>query len=204
MFPYFLPYMLDFPCSIHWLHIFNNSTMNLEGSIDSFTSKVNNILSTWGNVSRIHFISWVVAWGCELGLTSHLLILRISILLISWMVVIVSSSLFMEFCWFILILIFPKASAIPFPSKSISLLSNHDNASWKSSFTSLANIFLSTKFVPHTFRAISPRNCSKGESIGKSGALSLCTNMMASWNLDRVERASVSLIYISFRARSTA
>jgi len=180
MFPYLVPNILVFPCSIHWLNLFNNSTTNFEDSIDLFTSKVNNLLSTWGSFSWILFISWVVYWSCEIGLTSHLLILRISIWIISWMFIWVSSFLFVEFCWFISILIFLRAFAILFPSKPSNLLSNDDNTSWQLSFNSLYNHFLSTKFISHNFKAISPHNCSKGENRGKSGELSLCTNMMAS------------------------
>ena len=203
MFPYFLLVVLAFPCSIHWLHLFNNSTMNFERSVVSFTSKVNNLQSTRGNVSWILFISWAMVWSWELGLTSHLFILRRSIWLISWMVVIVSSLLFLELCWFISISFFPKAFQILLPSNSISFLSNDDNAFGQASFTSLANHFLSMKFVSQTFMAISSHNCSEGESIGKSETLYLWTNMVASWNLSRAERDSLYLTQIPFRERSS-
>jgi hypothetical protein len=46
IFFYLIPAIFVFLWSIHCWHLFNNSTTSLEGSIVSFTSKVNNFFST--------------------------------------------------------------------------------------------------------------------------------------------------------------
>jgi hypothetical protein len=60
MLSHFLPAVLSFPCSMHWVNLSINATTNLEGSILSFTSKENNFFCIWGNFSWILSTSWTM------------------------------------------------------------------------------------------------------------------------------------------------
>jgi hypothetical protein len=147
MLSYLFPDVLSFPYSTHWMHLLNNCTTNLEGSVASFASKMYSFFSTRGNLSCIFSAAKDVTCNYKLRFIIHLFIWIRSIFFICRMVVMASSLLVLELYWLFAMSICPRDSEIVFPSTSSSPFSSEDIYSRTTLFNSLDNLFLSVRFV---------------------------------------------------------